>query len=207
MMNRQILLGLAGLGLVVTLGACAHAADGSDTAGAAVTASSPTTSPSAASAVATSVSTPPPVTASPVTASPAGTPGCAVADLTAASVVSNGAMGHIGYEVTVTNHGDKCRLTKPAAFYRKDGTDVRMPTTPMAAFPDTSLVVDNGKSATMLFFTVNGTAGYPPGAPQCAHPAEYPDVSVAVGAGHLALHGFELDVACEGVQIGGWQVS
>jgi hypothetical protein len=124
--------------------------------------------------------------------------------MVAGPVSEDGAMGHIGHNVTLTNRGARCVLGVPRAYYVSHGTVKAMPFRPLAGVSYRGLVVGHNRTATMFFYTVNGYGGYPPGAPACAHPVTYHDVSLRVGTGRVALHGFDLSVLCEGVQIGGW---
>jgi hypothetical protein len=52
---------------------------------------------------------------------------------------------------------------------------------------------------------INGYGGYQPGAPQCAHPATYRHVSVALPGGAVSLGADgTMSVQCGPITVGSW---
>lgn len=115
-------------------------------------------------------------------------------------------MGSLYLTVVVTNHGPSCTINvRPKLYYtRSGGTVARLPIARVN--PGTksgSLRVPHNRAIDMVVRIPNGYGGYAPTAPQCAHPATYQGISVAIGSGRLAVPHFRLDVKCEGVTL--WQ--
>jgi hypothetical protein len=115
-------------------------------------------------------------------------------------------MGSVYATLVVTNRGPSCTMNAhPTLYYtRHDGTVARLPIAHVN--PGTksgSLRVPRDRVIDLVVRTPNGYGGYAPTAPQCAHPATYQGISVAIGSGRLAVPHFRLDVKCEGVTL--WQ--
>jgi len=168
--------------------------------------------PSSSAATAPASSTPPDITASPSLpgASPRSAAGgwCAAGDVSVAPIQQNGAMGHVGYPIVVTNtSGAACKLPggTPVVQYRTAaGTTVTLPTKP-AEPPAADYPLAPGARARTLLYTVNGYGGYDPSSPECAHPATYHNLSVQLGNGDvIALSGFTLDVKCGDILVYNW---
>jgi hypothetical protein len=121
-------------------------------------------------------------------------------------VSAEGAMSSEYFTLVVTNRGPSCTMNaRPTLYYtRPGGTVARLPIARVN--PGTksgSLRVPHGRAIDLVVRTPDGYGGYAPTAPQCAHPATYQGISVAIGSGRLPVPHFQLDVKCEGVTL--WQ--
>jgi hypothetical protein len=170
-----------------------------------------TGAPSSAAATSAAGSTPPDITASPPVpgASPRAAGGwCAAGDLSVAAVQGNGAMGHIGYPIVVTNTtGSACTLSgaTPVVLYRTAGGATATLPTKAAEPAAADYTLAPGARARTLIYIVNGYGGFDPSAPECAHPATYHNLSVQLKNGDaVAVAGFTLDVKCGDILVYNW---
>jgi hypothetical protein len=216
-------LGMAAVTCAAILAACAavsSAAAHAPSSGSPGVASSPSATSSAPAEAVRRTATPATPSPTPYRTSPTAADTCRAANFSGA-VRGDGAAGSLYVTVTVTNHGASCTLTgRPVLFYTRSGDGVA--TLPFAHIntglgTPKSVLVRHGQSATMVIRTPNGYGGYPPGSAQCMHPASYQGISIGVGTGRVALHGFAtttasgwssggeisfaLDVKCDGVTL------
>jgi hypothetical protein len=67
------------------------------------------------------------------------------------------------------------------------------------------VLVQPGKQVIFDLSEVNGTGGYAPGAPECAHPATYRQVAVVLPGGSVSLRSDStLSVQCGGITVNTW---
>jgi hypothetical protein len=160
-------------GLVATALLCATAAAcGPGTDDPTVHPAGPATGDSSATASGPTTFTAPPQASSSggVAGSPAAAPAvrqCRVGDLALAPILPNGAAGHVGYDVVVTNtSGSRCRL--PAGHPRYVATDAAtgrtgtLPTTPATGAPATTVTIDPGARARSALLMIKDTVGTTP---------------------------------------------
>jgi hypothetical protein len=152
----------------------------------------PTTPPSSTPPSST---TPPPSSGAP----------CTATSLVYDSALPQGAMGtaitdytfHNGGSVACTVHG------LPELSYVDSG---RVATVPLLPGPvGDPVLVQPGKKVTFNLSETNGYGGYSSGAPECAHPATYRQVSVVLPGGSVSLRSDgTLSVQCGGITVGSW---
>jgi Domain of unknown function (DUF4232) len=137
---------------------------------------------------------------------PAGAP-CQRGDLAVRPIQANGGGGSVGYAVVAVNQSaTRCRLTgsPTLVWIRPDGRQVTLPTDPAGA-AGPAVLVPPGRTGSFIITVHNGTWGYPPSAPACAHPVTYRNISAVLSGGdRLPLPGLVLDVRCDGVTVTDW---
>jgi hypothetical protein len=114
-------------------------------------------------------------------------------------------MGNLYTTYVVRNHATlACLLRGAPRLEQADGTPVP---SSYADGGDTVLVPPGGQ-ASFVIHEVNGYGGYPPGSPECAHPATYRHLAVALTDGSiLPLGDNELSVQCGGLDTAAWSLA
>jgi hypothetical protein len=197
----RLVRGMAAVTCAATLAACAavsSAAAHTPSSGSPAGASSPSATSSAPAEAVHATATPAAPSPTPNRARLTAAHTCSAAEFSGA-VSGDGAAGSLYITVTVTNHGASCTLTgRPVLFYTQSGGGVA--TLPYAHIDTglgtpTSVLVRHGQSANMTIRTPDGYGGYPPSSARCQHPASYQGISIGVGTGRVALHGFATTTA------------
>jgi hypothetical protein len=151
--------------------------------------------------------TPPSTTPPSSTAPPAssGAP-CTAASLRYDSAVSQGAMGTAFTDYTFHNGGSVACTVQglPELSYVDDSG--KTATVPLLPGPvGEPVLVQPGKQVVFNLSEINGHGGYAPGAPECAHPATYRQVSVVLPGGSVSLRSDgTLSVLCGGITVRSW---
>jgi hypothetical protein len=151
---------------------------------------------------------PQPVSAPLRSASPTTPPppvACTAADLGFVHSGQGFAMGNLYTTYVVRNHATlACLLRGAPRLEQADGTPVP---SSYADGGDTVLVPPGGQ-ASFVIHEVNGYGGYPPGSPECAHPATYRHLAVALtDRSILPLGDSELSVQCGGIDTAAWSLA
>jgi Protein of unknown function (DUF4232) len=210
-LRRAAVLIVATAGLLLAAAACAQPGSGTSSGGVALppapasapTGASPTTAPVTTHAV-------PPPAADPAPAAPAaavaGAP-CSASGLAFVSQFNQGAMGSAISTFTVRNRGPvSCTLRgTPALLYiGGDGQAALVPGDYTGA--GNVVTVKPGGRAQFDVKVVNGMGGYPPGSPQCGHPATFHHVSAELPDGSSLALGTNATISyqCEQADVAGW---
>ena len=202
--SRRVLPAIAGAVALLALGACNK---GTTTAG--PVASAPVSTPASATVTPpTPTVTPPTPAASPTPTTPAqpNVPACTATDLVARPTESGGAMGSVGYDVTLGNRGQQaCSLSGlPVVWYTDaQGGPHKLPENTDGDATG-RVVLRPGATAGFTIMITDGYGGYDPTSPACAHPHSYRDMSVQVPGGRVSLPDLRLSVQCGDIQVGAW---
>jgi uncharacterized protein DUF4232 len=212
-LRRAAVLIAATAGLLLAAAACAQPRTGTPSGNAA--GPGPASATSAPAAVPTTQPAPPATTQAappaatdpaPATPATAGAP-CTAARLTFVSQLNQGAMGSAIATFAVRNHGAvSCTLRgTPALLYvGGDGQLALLPGDYTTA--GNVVTVKAGGQAQFDVRVVNGMGGYPPGSPQCGHPATFHHVLAQLPDGSTLPLGANATISyqCEQADIAGW---
>ena len=115
-------------------------------------------------------------------------------------------MGSVYYTYTFHNGGPvSCTVQgSPELTYVDTGGTVRkIPTEHGSA--GSAVLVAPGAAVQLVTHEVNGYGGYPPGAPECAHPATYRQVAVMLPDGPVSLRSDgTMSVQCGSITVESW---
>ena len=153
----------------------------------------PTTPPSAPPS---STTTPPPSEGGP----------CTAAALAYDSALSQGAMGTAITTYRFHNAGSVACTVEGLPQLSYVDNSGRSATVPLLhGTVGGPVLVQPGKEVTFDLSETNGYGGYPTGAPECAHPATYRQVTVVLPGGSVSLRSNStLSVQCGGITVNSW---
>lgn len=213
--NRAVATIAGGVTVLATAGVLTAAVKTPPGDGAGIgTAGTPSATASASAAHRSPAASHPAPTSAPVTSRPpattAGPSTCAAADLDPRPYYGGGAaMGSSYTYVVVQNIGDdSCWLRHVPRLVGIDGgdsTETTMSVTPSGTVAD--YLVRPGTYAQFQIRTVNGNP-YSPGAPECADPVDYHNLSVMLSStGRFPLRDLRIAKECGPISSSGWQHS
>jgi Protein of unknown function (DUF4232) len=149
-----------------------------------------------------SSSSPPPSSSSP----PSAGTGCTASSLVYDSMRPGGAAGTAYFTFRFHNAGIVSCTVQGSPQLSYVDTGGRAVTMPADHTPGgDSVLLTPGAAVELETHETNGTGGYQPGAPECAHPATYRQVSVVLPGGPVSLRSDgTMSVQCGVITVGFW---